>query len=315
MKLQPMSTAWDTQLAVRFGWPPAAGVQVPLRSADISQVIKAGRHRRGREVAWRALADLFAATALLCIVLAAFAVARKLRRDRNEVRFRARREQFARLVSYGSLDSLTQQFRQVAYDSAAQLDLAIALLQAGPWLDRPRRELLRRAVAAARLDRALTRRLRWRDPVARATAVLLISRLRLAGSLRLLGPLVHDEDGDVALVAARAIAELADGVAAGVLIGALDAAALAPERLIERLGDCWAVDAILQVLCKRADDREPAPRPTRPPRAALAPSAAPPGPRGRRSAAGSPGRSASPPIPARSPCCVSCCAREPARSV
>jgi hypothetical protein len=128
----------------------------------------------------RALADLLAATAALCLVLVAFAVARKLRRDWNQARLLARREQLTQLVFSGTAESLAARLRRVGRDQAAQVDLAIVLQSALPLMDRPRRAALRQAVASARVGETLLRRLRSRDPVVRATAVLLVSRLRRA---------------------------------------------------------------------------------------------------------------------------------------
>jgi HEAT repeat protein len=203
----------------------------------------------------RALADLLVATAALCLTLVAFAVARKLRRDRNEARFLARRKRLAELAFSGSSESLALQLRRAARDRAAQVDLAIVLESALPLLDRQRRAAFQRAMTGARLGEALLRRLRSRDPVVRATAVLLVSRLRLADSQRILSPFMRDPDGDVRLVAVRAIAELADAAAALALIRALATGALAPERLIERLGNGWAVETILMVLDEAGGDR------------------------------------------------------------
>ena len=191
---------------------------------------------------------LLAASTSLCVVLVGFAVARKLRRDRREAAMLARRRRFAALARCGSLPALTAQLRRAVRSQPARIDLAVALQQAAPGLDRARRDVLRQAAVAARLDRALVRGLGSRDPVVRATAVLLLSRLRLDGVQRLLGPLVGDPDGDVRLVAVRALAELADAPAARVLIDALAAGLLPPERLVERLGAPWAVEPILQRL-------------------------------------------------------------------
>jgi hypothetical protein len=114
-----------------------------------------------------ALADLLAATVALCALLVALAVARKLRRDRNEARFPARRRQLAELVFSGAPVSLATALRRLGRDRTAQVDLAIVLETAMPMLDGERREVLRWAVEAARLEQRLLRRLRSRDPVAR----------------------------------------------------------------------------------------------------------------------------------------------------
>jgi HEAT repeat protein len=63
-------------------------------------------------------------------------------------------------------------------------------------------------------------------------------------------PLLGDPDPDVRLVACSGLARAATPHAAEVLIWALVARALPPERIIERLGAPWAVETILLTLEK-----------------------------------------------------------------
>lgn len=100
---------------------------------------------------------LLAARTSLCVVLVVVVVARKLRRDRREAAVLARQRQFAALARSGSLLALTAQLRRARRSQPARVDLAVALQQAAPGLDHARRDLLRQAALAARLDRALVR--------------------------------------------------------------------------------------------------------------------------------------------------------------
>jgi HEAT repeat protein len=195
-----------------------------------------------------AVSSLLVASALLCIVLTGFTVLRKLGRDRNEALFLARRARFSGLLLGGTPDALGNELRKVKRVRSAQTDLLIALNVAWPKLDSSRREILHRSVVAARFDGWLLRRLRSHDAVVRATAVLLVSRLHLPDASELIAPLVNDGDGDVRLVTVRALADLADRRAAQVLIAALGAGVIEPERVIERLGNAWSVDTILDIL-------------------------------------------------------------------
>jgi HEAT repeat protein len=191
---------------------------------------------------------LLVATALLCVMLMGFTVVRKLRRDRNEALSLTRRERFRDLLLSARPGTLSAELRRVARKHHAQVDLLAALDVAWPKLDSSRREAIQQSIDAARFDEALVRRLRSHDAVVRATAALLVGRLRLPNASRVIAPLVRDPDSDVRLVAVRALADLADGSAARVLIATLSSSLLEPERLIERLGNDWAVDTILEVL-------------------------------------------------------------------
>lgn len=195
-----------------------------------------------------ALATLLVASALLCAVLTALTIARKLRRDRHEAHFLARRAKFRDLLLRGTSQTLGVELRRTRRDQRGQFDLLIALNAAWPQLDDSRHDVLRDAIVLARVDSAFTKQLGSRDPVRRATAALLVGRLRLPDAPHLVAPLVRDRDGDVRLAAVRALGELANQTAAYVLIDALGTRRLEPERVIERLGDKWAVPAMLDVL-------------------------------------------------------------------
>lgn len=195
-----------------------------------------------------ALGVLLAASVVLCAVLVAFTVGRKLRRDRKEKTFSARRGHFTALLDTAGVDELAVELRKALESREAQVDLVVTLGIVGPGLGEVRRAVLMHAVCAARLEDVLTRQVRSHDPVKRATAILLLSRLRIPDADQIIAPMVRDKDGDVCLVAVRSLGEVGDHDAALVLIEALGVRRLAPERVIERLGQPWAVDAVLDVL-------------------------------------------------------------------
>lgn len=196
----------------------------------------------------QALTILLVVSALLALCLTALTVARKLRRDRNEARYLARRERFRHLLLGGSVDDLEAALRGAGQREHAQIDLLVTLDALGPELDATRLDQARVAAHAAGLDRVLVGRLRSRDPIRRGLAALLVGRLVLPDASDLVAPLLHDRDGDVRLAAVRALGTVADDAAAHHLIAALRVRDLEPERVIERLGAAWAVPAMLRVL-------------------------------------------------------------------
>jgi HEAT repeat protein len=196
----------------------------------------------------RAFEQLLIATAVLSLLFAMFAVARKLQRDRNEVRFRRRREHFRSLILAGDTEPFASELRRIRRSQLAQVDLAIVLQGTRAELSSAQEDAVRHSVERASLERRLIRQLHARDPVRRATAILLISQLRLHDARELLEPFVQDRDGDVRLVAIRAIAEFADESAARTLVHALEGHVVAPERLVERFGAPWAVPTVTRAL-------------------------------------------------------------------
>jgi len=193
----------------------------------------------------RAVAALLVATTLLCALLTSGTVVRKIRRDRHETMFSARRRRLGRLLLSRDQAELEQGFRRVVRAPATQVDLLVVLDGLWPKLDESQQERLRQAVGASGLGRVLTRQLASRRAVRRATAVLLVGRIRLPDASDLIAPLTRDDDGDVRLAAVRGLATVADPRAAEVMIDALAAGYLEPERVIERLAHRWAVPTIL----------------------------------------------------------------------
>ena len=193
----------------------------------------------------RAVAALLVATTLLCGLLTCLTVVRKVRRDHHETTFAARRRRLGRLLISCDQAELEQGFRRVVRARATQVDLLVVLDDLWPKLDESQQERIRQAVGTSGLSQVLARQLASRAAVRRARAALLVGRIQLRDASDLLAPLTRDHDGDVRLAAVRGLATVADRRAAEVLIEALAAGHLEPERVIERLANPWAVQAIL----------------------------------------------------------------------
>ena len=196
----------------------------------------------------QALTILLVVSALLCALLTTLTVVRKVRRDRNEASILARRAEFRDLLLGGSPEALAAGLGRANHDLQVRFDLITAFDAIWPSLDDKRREVVRTAITTSHIDRALTKQLRSRDPVRRASAAMLIGRLGVTDAAALVAPLLADHDGDVRLTAAQVLGVIADDASAYELVAALGARHLEPERLIERLGHPWAVPAMLHVL-------------------------------------------------------------------
>jgi HEAT repeat protein len=190
---------------------------------------------------------LVGSSLLLWLALVALAVARKLRRDRRELRSRERRahdEAALRNDDGAALTALCGETLGVS----AQVDLAISIDRVYPSLSPAQIETIGRAMDGSRLFRSVSADLGSRDPITRARATLLLTRPGIPAVVEQIIPLLGDSDQDVRLVACSGLARAATPRAAEVLIWALIAHALPPERIIERLGAPWAVQTILLAL-------------------------------------------------------------------
>lgn len=190
---------------------------------------------------------LVGASLLLWLALAGLAVARKLRRDRRELRSSERRARYTAVLRDPRPRALLALCRD-AHGTEAQVDLAIAIDGVHPTLTRLRRVEIHRAIEASELFPDLVAELRSRRPVARARAAQLLSRPGIPAVADHLVPLLADPDADVRLVACAGLARIGTPRAAEVLIWGLVTRTLPPERIIERLGGPWAVETILHTL-------------------------------------------------------------------
>ena len=170
---------------------------------------------------------------------------RKALRDARESASTRRRGRYYAAFAAGDRKVLRKVLGSVR-DRATEVDLAIVL-----------RDQARLAVDPAVLDiearrSGLTRRLHGQlgshRPPARGRAVLILTHLRLPGRVGQLERMLGDDDPDVRLVTCAGLPLARDADAVGALIRALSRRQLAPERVIERLGQPWAVDALLDAL-------------------------------------------------------------------
>jgi HEAT repeat protein len=184
---------------------------------------------------------------LLWLALVGLAVARKLRRDRRELLSRERRTRYEAVLRGGDVAAVAAVFSEVR-SIAEQVDLLVSIDAVHPTLSRPRIIAIGRAMEDSALFGRLIADLGSRRPVTRARAGLLLTRPGIPSVVEQIVPLLGDPDPDVRLVACSGLARAATPRAAEVLIWGLVTRALAPERIIERLGAPWAVGTILLTL-------------------------------------------------------------------
>lgn len=192
---------------------------------------------------------LVGSSLLLWLALVGLAVARKLRRDRREVRSSERRVRYEAVLRDGDFDAITAICEEVR-GVLAQVDLAISIDAVYPSLSPAQIEAIGGAMEASPLIPHLRTALASRRPTTRARAALLLTRPGIPSFVDEMVPLLGDPDPDVRLVACSGLSRAATPRAAEVLIWALVARLLPPERIIERLGAPWAVETILLTLEK-----------------------------------------------------------------
>jgi HEAT repeat protein len=190
---------------------------------------------------------LVGSSLLLWLALVGLAVARKFRRDRREVRSSAARAHYEAVLRDGNGEEITAICDEVR-GVVAQVDLAVSIDTVYSLLSPARIAAIGDAMEASNLIPRLSRSLNSRRPTTRARAALLLTRPGLPSVVDQIVPLLGDPDPDVRLVACSGLARAATPRAAEVLIWALIARLLPPERIIERLGAPWAVETILITL-------------------------------------------------------------------
>jgi HEAT repeat protein len=190
---------------------------------------------------------LVGSSLLLWLALVGLAVTRKLRRDRRELRSVERRASYEAVLRDGDVAAIAvvcDDLRGVA----AQVDLAISIDAAYADLSPAQIDSIRSAVEASTLLPSLSTKLTSRRPTTRARAALLLTRPGIPTVVEQIVPLLGDPDPDVRLVACSGLARAATPRAAELLIWALMAHLLPPERIIERLGAPWAVETIISTV-------------------------------------------------------------------
>jgi HEAT repeat protein len=195
----------------------------------------------------------------LLAALGTLVACRKAMRDRRESASAGRRRRYARAFRCGDRKVLRAALSSVRGE-AAQVDLAVVLeeLEDVPVEPYVLDVEARRSGLAGRL----LAQLRSRRASARGRAVLILARLRVPGHVDRLEHMLDDDDADVRLVTCAGLPLARDPEAVEALIHALSHRRLAPERVIEHLGQPWAVDALLDVLSAldEAGERRAAPR-------------------------------------------------------
>jgi HEAT repeat protein len=190
---------------------------------------------------------LVGSSLLIWLALVGLAVTRKLRRDRRELRSIERRAGYEATLRGGDASAITAICDEVR-SAAAQVDLAVSIDAVHPTLSGAQVDAIRSAMEASTLLPRLSAKLESRRPTTRARAALLLTRPGLPAIVERIVPLLGDPDPDVRLVACSGLARAATPRAAELLIWALMAHLLPPERIIERLGAPWAVETIVSTL-------------------------------------------------------------------
>ncbi len=208
---------------------------------------------------FQAFALLFAGSVALLTGLALLVVSRKALRDRRESKSVRRRRQYRRALAHHDPRRLRRVLGAVR-DREQQVDMAVVLQDDSA--PRPSVEVLDREGRRSGLTARLQAQLGARSGPARGRAVLVLAHLRLSEGVTRLEPMLDDDDPDVRLVAVAGLPLAEDPDAVPVLVRALSKRRLAPERVIERLGQPWAVESLLAQLraLDESGERRAAPR-------------------------------------------------------
>jgi HEAT repeat protein len=193
------------------------------------------------------LIALVGSSLLLWLALVGLAVTRKLRRDRRELHSVERRTRYEAALRSGDVDAIGTICDEV-HSAGAQVDLAVSIDAVYAALSSAQIGVMRSAMEASELFPGLSTKLKSRHPTTRARAALLLTRPGIPAVVEQVVPLLGDPDPDVRLVACSGLARAATPRAAELLIWALMAHLLPPERIIERLGASWAVETMISTL-------------------------------------------------------------------
>ncbi len=197
------------------------------------------------------LSLLLAASLVVLAVMTVLVSGRKVLRDHRELRSRRRIAALREVLATGDGAAVRAALRRIR-GIRAQLDLVRVMDELLGTMAPERLEDLQQAAGECDFVARLRRATGDRDPATRGRALLLLTRLRLPDSVTDLGRMLHDPDPDVRLTACAGIATSRDPRGVPALLDALAHGWLQPERVIERIGEPWAVDALLDALRLRA---------------------------------------------------------------
>jgi HEAT repeat protein len=186
---------------------------------------------------------LAAGSAAMVVALTALVSAKKLQRNARERRSSLRRAAYRQGIASSDLGSLAAATRGSARRFGPRSDLLSVLRAAQPG-EHARTSILEAARESGLVER-LVRDCSSRNPVGRGVAGELLGRLGCDEAVEQLERLLRDADPEVRGAAARGLGALATPEAAWCLVGALDAALLPADRVLEQLGRPFAVHVLL----------------------------------------------------------------------
>jgi len=193
----------------------------------------------------RLLLPLTEASALLLVVLTLVLLGLRVQRNRREVSGRRVRDGFASRIA--SRDP--ERFVAVALACkrrGAREELAIVLDR--EQIDESQRDAMCQVLQAQGVTALLVHDLNDRRPAVRGVAALLLAGVRDHSHVADLARLLSDSDPDVRQVAARALAREGSEAAAWQLIAALGLRSLPVPRVLEHLGQPYAMRPLIEAL-------------------------------------------------------------------
>jgi HEAT repeat protein len=195
----------------------------------------------------------------LLLALTTLVAGRKVLRDRRERRSLRRRAALRSALEAADAVKLRRRLRRIRRRDA-QADLIAVLRDPATRLPDP--ATLERAARRAHLVHRIERQLRHRQAARRGHAVLILAHLRWPGRINRLEDMLGDPDGDVRLVACAGLPLSREAQAVDALVRALARREVTPERVIEQLGQPWAVEPMLAALrgLDATGERRTAPR-------------------------------------------------------
>jgi HEAT repeat protein len=194
------------------------------------------------------LAPFIGISVIAMALLALLLLGRRLRRDHDFRVSTKRRRHYAQVLRAGTRTELLATAHSVRSRQGRQADFAVVLRDELQGLRADRHAQLNAAALESGLAARLIRQLRSGRAMRRGRAVLIISRLKLRGTVPALASLLSDPDPDVRFAAAHGIAVYESDEAARALIDAIGRETMPPERIVEQVAHPWAVPELISTL-------------------------------------------------------------------